>query len=148
VPATIGAIDHDIWTDVFEGRGLAAPTNFEKVLQAAKALHNPKRGMHGMVWNAAKGMPISHSFMFFMGACGSPVIDIPSPRLHVDYSKLQGEAMRPRILSQSGRNTLKYMHELLAFSPPESLSTDWNKAMVYFISSEAAMTLVACPRAL
>ena len=75
--------------DLFDERGLHHPTSFEKVIEAAKALHNPKRGMQGMVWNAAKGLPISHSFMFFMGCCGSPVIDIPAPRLHVDYSKLK-----------------------------------------------------------
>jgi multiple sugar transport system substrate-binding protein len=126
--------------DLFEEHGLSQPTNFEKVIEAAKTLHNPKRGMHGVVWNAAKGMPISHSFMFFMGCCGSPVIDIPSPRLHVDYSKLKGEAMRPRILSESGRHTLKYMHELLSLSPPDILSIDWNKALEYFMTGHAAMT--------
>ena len=107
--------------DLFEDQGLHHPTSFEKVIEAARSLHNPRRGMHGVVWNAAKGMPISHSFMFFMGCCGSPVINIPAPRLHVDYSKLKGEAMRPRILGVSGRQTLEYMHELLAFSPPDIL---------------------------
>ncbi len=125
--------------DLFEEQGLHQPTTFEKVIDAAKALHNPKRGMQGVVWNAAKGMPIAHSFMFFMGCCGSPVIDIPAPRLHVDYSKLKGEAMRPRIFSESGRHTLEYMHELLAVSPPDILSIDWNKALEYFMSGHAAM---------
>jgi multiple sugar transport system substrate-binding protein len=126
--------------DLFEERGLTQPTSFEKVIEAAKTLHDPKRGMYGVVWNAAKGMPISHSFMFFLGCCGSPVIDIPQPRLHVDYSKLNGEAMRPRILSKEGKHTLAYMHELLALSPPDILSIDWNKALEYFMSGHAAMT--------
>jgi multiple sugar transport system substrate-binding protein len=126
--------------DLFEERGLTQPTSFEKVIEAAKTLHDPKHGMYGVVWNAAKGMPISHSFMFFLGCCGSPVIDIPQPRLHVDYSKLKGEAMRPRILSEQGKHTLAYMHELLALSPPNILSIDWNKALEYFMSGHAAMT--------
>jgi multiple sugar transport system substrate-binding protein len=126
--------------DLFEEHGISQPTNFEKVIEAAKTLHNPKRGLYGVVWNAAQGMPISHSFMFFMGCCGSPVIDIPAARLHVDYSKLKGEAMRPRILSEAGRNTLKYMHELLALSPPDILAIDWNKALEYFMTGHAAMT--------
>jgi multiple sugar transport system substrate-binding protein len=126
--------------DLFEERGLTQPTSFEKVIESAKALHDPKRGMYGVVWNAAQGMPISHSFMFFLGCCGSPVIDIPQPRLHVDYSKLKGEAMRPRILSEQGKHTLAYMHELLALSPPDILSIDWNKALEYFMSGHAAMT--------
>jgi multiple sugar transport system substrate-binding protein len=126
--------------DLFEERGLTQPTSFEKVIEAAKTLHDPKHGMYGVVWNAAKGMPISHSFMFFLGCCGSPVIDIPQPRLHVDYSKLNGEAMRPRIFSKEGKHTLAYMHELLALSPPDILSIDWNKALEYFMSGHAAMT--------
>ena len=125
--------------DMFEARKLQAPTSFEKVIQAAKALHNPKRGVHGVVWNAAKGMPVSHSFMFFMGACGSPVINIPMSRLHLDYSQIKGEAMRPRILSEAGRQTLKYMRELLSVSPPDILEIDWNRALQYFMGGEAAM---------
>jgi multiple sugar transport system substrate-binding protein len=125
--------------DLFEARHLQAPTSFEKVIQAAKALHNPKRNMHGVVWNAARGMPVAHSFMFFMGACGSPVINIPTPRLHLDYSQIKGEAMRPRILSDAGQMTLKYMHDLLAYSPPDILQIDWNRALQYFMGGEAAM---------
>lgn len=125
--------------DLFDERGFHQPTSFDKVIEAARALHNPKRGMHGVVWNAARGMPISHSFMFFMGCCGSPVINIPAPRLHIDYSKLDGEAMRPRILTEQGRRTLEYMHELLAFSPPDIMSIDWNRALEYFMAGHAAM---------
>ena len=125
--------------DLFEARKLQHPSTFDKVIQAAKALHNPKRGMHGVVWNAARGMPVSHSFMFFMGACGSPVINIPTPRLHLDYSQIKGEAMRPMIKSEAGRHTLKYMRELLAYSPPDILEIDWNRALQYFMAGEAAM---------
>ena len=125
--------------DLFEQHKLAFPTTFDKVIQAAKVLHNPKRGMQGVVWNAARGMPVSHSFMFFMGCCGSPVINIAAPRLHLDYSKLKGDAMRPRILSESGRRTLDYMHQLLSYSPPDILSIDWNRALNYFLSGQAAM---------
>ena len=125
--------------DLFEERKLTYPASFEKVIQAAKTLHNPKRGMQGVVWNAARGMPVSHSFMFFMGCCGRPVINIPASRLQIDYSTLKGEAMRPQILSSSGRHTLEYMHELLQYSPPDILSIDWNRALEYFLSGQAAM---------
>jgi multiple sugar transport system substrate-binding protein len=125
--------------DLFEERGLHQPTSFEKVIEAAKTLHNPKRGMQGVVWNAARGMPVSHSFMFFLGCCGGPVINIPTPRLHIDYSKLSGEAMRPNILSEPGHATLRYMLELLAYSPLDILSIDWNRALDYFMGGSAAM---------
>jgi multiple sugar transport system substrate-binding protein len=54
--------------DLFEQHDLAMPTSFEKVLDAARHLHQPKRGMTGIVWNAARGMPIAHSFLFLMGS--------------------------------------------------------------------------------
>jgi multiple sugar transport system substrate-binding protein len=133
--------------DLFQERGLHHPTTFEAVIEAAKAFHNPKRGMHGMVWNAARGMPISHSFMFFMGACGSPVINIPVNRLLLDYSELKGDAMRPLVLSESGRNTLAYMHELRAVSPPDILSTAWDKALGYFMHGHASMIYCQTMRA-
>ncbi len=125
--------------DLADARGLHQPTSFEKVIEAAKFLHNPKRGVHGVVWNAARGMPVSHSFMFFLGCCGTSVINIPSPRLHVEYSKLKGEAMRPRILTEQGQHTLNYMHELMAYSPPDILEMDWNRALESFMFGHAAM---------
>ena len=125
--------------DLFQLGGVHQPNSFEKVLDAATTLHNPKRGMHGIVWNAAEGMPVSHSFMFFMGCCGTPIINIPTPRVHVDYSKITGEAVRPCVLSEEGRRTLDYMHRLLAFSPPDILVIDWNRALEYFMSGHAAM---------
>ena len=125
--------------DLFEEHGLTQPTTFEKTIEAAKALHNPKRGLHGVVWNAARGMPVAHSFMFFMGCCGSSVLNLPTSRLQLDGSKLTGEAMRPRVLSESGYHTLKYMRELLALSPPDVLSLDWNRAIEYFMGGHAAM---------
>ena len=125
--------------DLFEERGLQQPASFEKVIEAARILHNPKRGLHGVVWNAARGMPVSHSFMFFLGCCGGPVINIPARHLLIDYSKLDGEAMRPLVLSEQGRSALKYMHELLAFSPPDILAIDWNRALEYFMGGHGAM---------
>jgi multiple sugar transport system substrate-binding protein len=125
--------------DMLDAHGLHQPTSFEKVIDAAKLMQNPRRGIHGVVWNAARGMPVAHSFMFFMGCCGSPLINLPHSRLHLDYSQLSGEAMRPRILSEQGRFTLKYMRELLAYSPPDILSIDWNRALDYFMSGQAAM---------
>jgi multiple sugar transport system substrate-binding protein len=125
--------------DLFEARDLHQPTSFDYVLEAAKVLHAPKRGQHGIVWNAARGMPVAHSFMFFLGSCGVPAINIPSPRIHVDYSQLKGEAMRPLILSTQGRQALAYMHELLRYSPPDIMSIDWNKALDYFMGGQAAM---------
>ncbi|MCV3206616.1 extracellular solute-binding protein [Mesorhizobium sp. YC-39] len=125
--------------DLFETHDLHMPTSFEKVLDAARQLHNPKRGMHGIVWNAARGMPIAHSFMFFMGACGTPVINVPMARVAFDYSHMAGEMYRPRVNTEQGMKTLDYMRRLLAFSPPDILVMDWNRALDCFMLGQSAM---------
>lgn len=125
--------------DLFEQRKLSAPSSFDKVLAAAKELHQPHRGMSGIVWNAARGMPIAHSFMFFLGCCKASVIDLPTSRIGFDASKMKGEMYRPNVLSEAGHQTLDYMHRLLAFSPPDVLTMDWNRALDHFMTGNAAM---------
>jgi multiple sugar transport system substrate-binding protein len=125
--------------DLFEDNKLHGPTTFEKVLEAAQRLHNPKRGMQGIVWNAAKGMPVAHSFMFLMGSCGAPILNVPMSRLSFDYSRMEGEMYRPRVLCDQGFHTLDYMRSLLAYSPPDILVMDWNRALDCFMTGHAAM---------
>ncbi|WP_162918822.1 extracellular solute-binding protein [Taklimakanibacter deserti] len=125
--------------DLFEAHELHAPTTFEKVLDAARQLHQPKHGMQGIVWNAAKGMPMAHSFMFFMGCCGQPVLNVPMSRVAFDYSHMAGDMYRPKVLSEAGFKTLDYMRRLLAFSPPDILIMDWNRALDCFLLGHAAM---------
>jgi len=125
--------------DLFEAHELNAPNTFEKVLEAARQLHQPKRGMQGIVWNAAKGMPVAHSFMFFMGCCGQPALNVPMSRVAFDYSQMAGDMYRPRILSDAGFKTLDYMRRLLALSPPDILVMDWNRALDCFLLGRAAM---------
>jgi multiple sugar transport system substrate-binding protein len=125
--------------DLFEERRLHMPSSFERVLQTARELHQPRRGISGIVWNAAKGMPIAHSFMIFMGCCGSPVINLPTFRPGFDFSKMNQETYRPRVLCEEGELALDYMRRLLEFSPPHILEMDWNHALDHFMTGRAAM---------
>ena len=61
--------------DLFDEAGLAPPRTFDEVIAAGRALHAPARERVGIVWNAARGMPLAHSFMFFLGCCGSGVFE-------------------------------------------------------------------------
>ncbi len=86
-------------------------------------------------WNAAPGMPVAHSFMFFMGCCGRAVINLPTTRLYLDYSKLNGRSSCGGVNSEQGRRTLDFMHRLLSISPPDIMNIDWNKALEYFMTA-------------
>ena len=125
--------------DLFESHDIHAPNSFDKVIDAARQMHQPKRGMQGIVWNAAKGMPIAHSFMFFMGCCGQPILNLPMSRVAFDYSHMAPDMYRPKVLSEAGFRTLDYMRRLLAFSPPDILVMDWNRALDSFLLGRAAM---------
>ena len=133
--------------DLFEAYKLPPPTNFDRVIEAGKQLHQPHRGLNGVVWNAARGMPIAHSFMFFMACCGSAAINLPTTRLYMDYSLLSGEQMRPRLHSEAARKTLDFMHRLLAISPPDIMTIDWNRGLEYFMTGHAAMAYTWTMRA-
>lgn len=133
--------------DLCEAGKLAFPTTFDRVIEVGKQLHQPGRGMNGVVWNAARGMPIAHSFMFFLGCCGSAVLNLPTSRLYMDYSRLSGDQMRPRVDSEEGRKTLDFMHRLLAISPPDILTIDWNRGLEYFLTGHAAMAYTWTMRA-
>lgn len=133
--------------DLCEAQRLPAPLSFDRVIEVGKQLHQPQRGLNGVVWNAARGMPIAHSFMFFMGCCGSAVINLPTTRLHMDYSLLSGEQMRPRVDSDAGRKTLDFMHRLLSISPPDIMTIDWNRGLEYFMTGHAAMAYTWTMRA-
>jgi multiple sugar transport system substrate-binding protein len=125
--------------DLFEEQQLGMPTSFEKVIDAASQLHQPKRGVNGIVWNAAKGAPIAQSFMFFMGCCGTSVINVPTSTCTIDYNKLSKEMYRPRVLSEQGLQVLDYMRNLLKFSPPDILELDGDNALEYFMSGSSSM---------
>jgi multiple sugar transport system substrate-binding protein len=133
--------------DLLEAYKLPPPTSFDRVIEVGRQLHQPHRGLNGVVWNAAPGMPIAHSFMFFMGCCGSAVIKLPTSRLHLDYSRLSGEQMRPCLDSDAGRKTLDFMHRLLSISPPDILNIDWNRGLEYFMTGHSAMAYTWTMRA-
>jgi multiple sugar transport system substrate-binding protein len=133
--------------DLCEAYKLPTPLTFDRVIEVGKQLHQPHRGLNGVVWNAAQGMPIAHSFMFFMACCGGAVINLPMTRLYMDYSLLSGEQMRPRVDSDAGRKTLDFMHRLLCISPPDIMTMDWNRGLEYFMTGHAAMAYTWTMRA-
>lgn len=129
----------NIRKDLFEEHGLSSPTSFQKVLDAAAELHSPKRGMSGIVWNAARGMPVASTFMFMMACCGASVLNVPVPKLFLDYSRLNPEMYRPKVDSVQGSEALNYMHLLMRYSPENILQLDWNAAMEHFMAGHAGM---------
>jgi multiple sugar transport system substrate-binding protein len=128
--------------DLFDEAGLSPPRTFDEVIAAGRALHSPAKERVGIVWNAARGMPLAHSFMFFLGCCGSGVFEHAKaavPDIH-DLGRVQ-------IDSQAGLQVLDYMHRLIEVSPPDILDLEWKRGLDLFLHGRSAMSYVWTMRA-
>ncbi|MFN0114040.1 MAG: extracellular solute-binding protein [Paracoccaceae bacterium] len=125
--------------DLFEESGLSYPRTFDETVAAAGALHRPERGQYGIAWNGAKGMPIAHSFMFFLASAGGSVIDIPRRHEHW-LDSIDPSNPKLRINSEEGLAAIDYMRRLAEVSPPEIETYDAEKNLHLFMSGLAAMS--------
>jgi multiple sugar transport system substrate-binding protein len=133
--------------DLFSEKGIHAPSTFDEVIAAGRAFHDPAKARYGIVWDAARGMPVAQSFMFFMGAAGNPVISLPRGRTGYITQGLDADELSPTIESDAGRATLDYMHRLVEISPYDILDKAWDEALGVFLSGKSAMAYCETMRA-
>jgi multiple sugar transport system substrate-binding protein len=133
--------------DLFGDKGIAFPRTFDEVIAAGRAFHHPDQGRYGIVWDGERGMPVAHSFMFFMGACGSPIVSLRQVRQAFTLDGTKPEDLIPLIQSDAGYATLDYMHRLTEISPPDILESAWDKSLDVFLSGHSAMAYCQTMRA-
>lgn len=124
--------------DLFETAQLDYPKTFAETVAAARRLHRPKDGVYGIAWNGAPGMPIANTFMLFLASAESSVIDLPRNGLNW-MDALDLNDVRPLLDTEAARETVEYMRELAAFSPPNIAEMDWDKRIGTFLGGHAAM---------
>ncbi len=117
--------------DLLAENGIAPPATFDQVIDAGRALHAPAHGRYGIVWNAARGMPIASSFLFLLADCGRYLV----PRTAMN------EPDPPiRLVREDGLRVLDYMHRLAEISPADVSELDWEASFDIFMRGDAAMT--------
>lgn len=126
-------------TDLFEREKYPYPGNFEETVKAARHYHNPGKELYGIAWNGARGMPIASTFMFLMACCGESILSIPKSKSFFTVDAANGEQLRPHIESEAGLRVLRYLRELVPYSPPNILDMDWDKRTTEFLSGRVAM---------
>ncbi len=126
--------------DLFESAGLAFPRCFDEVIASGRKLHACARDRYGVVWNAAQGMPIAHSFMFFLSCCGGSV-------LRGGRGSSAGADTLVGIDGEEGRCVLDYMHRLVEISPPDILNMEWKSGLDLFMRGQSAMSYIWTMRA-
>ena len=130
--------------DVFEEKGLAPPATIEKTLAAAKAIHSPfTEEMAGIAWNAGRGTPVGHSFLFVMAAFGKPIINLNAMESGFDGVHVEGENFRPLFSSLEARATAEYFQELLHYSPRGILNMSWYERARCYAEGRAGIAYCA-----
>lgn len=130
-------------SDLLADHGLNAPRTIDETLTAAKTLHMRGRGLSGIAWNAARGTPLGHSFLFMMGAFGQPALNLRPIDGGFDGERVEGENFRPMFDSDAARNTADYMQELLSYSPNDILSMSWYERARAYADGKVAMAYCA-----
>jgi multiple sugar transport system substrate-binding protein len=126
-------------SDLFERDGVRYPRTFDETVEMARHFHDASRGMYGIAWNGAEGMPIASTFMILMGCCGHTVLNLPNARMFFSVDEASGEQLRPNLVSDAGFQVLEYLHRLVEYSPPNILGMDWDERTEVFLHGQAAM---------
>jgi len=125
--------------DLLAEAGVEPPLTTGALVEAARRLHDPARGISGIAWNGGRGTPVGHTFMMVMSAFGRPILDLRRTATGFDAETIEGAQMRPTFLSAEARETAAYLLELKAFSPPEVLHMAWYDRAVAYARGRAAM---------
>ncbi|MEL7166675.1 MAG: extracellular solute-binding protein [Pseudomonadota bacterium] len=125
--------------DLFAEAGLEPPATTDDLLAAARTLHNPRRGLFGIAWNAARGTALGHTVLMTMADFGQPVLNIPEIAGGFDTRNLSAGGYRPMIDTEAGLRAAEFLLELLQFSPPDILSMSWYERVRPYAEGSIAM---------
>lgn len=129
--------------DLCDAAGIGVPHTIQDTLDAARKLHSRAQGRSGIAWNAARGTPLGHTFMFVMGAMGQPFLNLAPDGEGFDAEWLEGENFRPMLRSDAAYAAAGYLRELMDFSPVSILSMSWYERARAYADGIVAMAYCA-----
>lgn len=129
--------------DLCDAAGIGVPFTIADTLETARVMHNRALGRSGIAWNAGRGTPLGHTFMFVMGAMGRPFLNLANDGRDYDAEWPKGENLRPLLQSEEAYATAEYLLELLDFSPISILSMSWYERARAYADGEVAMAYCA-----
>jgi multiple sugar transport system substrate-binding protein len=125
--------------DLLASVGIDPPATTDRLLEAARRLHNPQQGLYGIGWNAARGTALGHTALMTLADFGQPVLDLPAMAGGFDADGLARRDYRVTIDTDRGLMAAEYLMELLRYSPPEILSMSWYERIRPFATGRIAM---------
>ena len=126
-------------TDLLAAAGLDTPRTVEQTLTVARTLHDPRSGRAGISWNGGRGTPLGHTFMMILSAFGQPIINLRPTGDGFDGTDITPDTLRPMFDSDAARQTVEYLLDLLAVSPPGILQMTWYDRARTYAEGRAAM---------
>jgi multiple sugar transport system substrate-binding protein len=125
--------------DLFAEAGLEPPATTNALLEAARVLHEPRRGRYGIAWNAARGTALGHTVLMTIADFGQPILDLPEMAGGFDTSRLAERTYRATIDTDAGLEAAEFLMELLSYSPPDILSMSWYERVRPYAAGNIAM---------
>lgn len=125
--------------DLLAEAGLEPPATTEALLNAARVLHDPQRGRHGIAWNAARGTALGHTVLMTIADFGQPILDLPRIAGGFGTDHLADGGYRPTIETEAGLQAAEFLLELLRYSPPDILSMSWYERIRPYAAGTVAM---------
>ena len=125
--------------DMFAEAGLEPPATTDALLDAAKALHDPQHGRHGIAWNGARGTALGHTVLMALADFGQPILDLPPVAGRFATSHLADHPYNVTIDTEAGLRAAEFLLELLKYSPPDILSMSWYERVRPYAAGRVAM---------
>ncbi len=125
--------------DWFAAAGLEPPATTDQLLTAARELNDPRRGRHGIAWNAARGTALGHTFMMTCADFGQPIVEMPDIAGGYDCDGLADGPAIVTIDTPRALEAAEYLKALLEFSPPDILSMSWYERVRPYAAGKIAM---------
>ncbi len=125
--------------DLFANTRIEPPTSTDELIEAAKAFHQPSKGIHGIAWNAARGTALGHTFLMALADFGQPVLDLPAIAGGYETDHLADLGYHVTIDTEAGRAATEYLLKLLEYSPPDILSMSWYERVRRYAAGSVAM---------
>ncbi len=129
--------------DIFKNLGLSAPRTADEMIICAEKIQKELVGVDGISWNAARGTPLGHSFLYMMGAFGQPILNLNMLENGFDAENIEGENFRPMFNSLTAREVATFLKSLLNFSPRGILNMSWYERTRCYADGSVGMALAA-----
>ena len=111
--------------DLLEEAGFAPPATLAELVEQARYFHRPEEGFFGICWNGLRGQALGQTVTHLYAAFGQPVVD---------------EKGRIMIDTETGREVVHFLRELITVSPPDILAMAWDQRIERFSRGQSAFT--------